>query len=281
MWHGYLQCQVRRPSLEVEPGPVLTPPYVSFNTFRTLLDWLKTEGVPLRLDRSYWHVKFSGSTGTQLMSALRFLDLLAGDRPSQDLENMAYAPPDERRVILRELMKDAYTAVPFDELDRATPAMVRRWFRSYPVDGHTLRKAISFFVNAARDAEMPMSNAVRKMAKTRATPTSLASREPSEPHRPGAQRAAARGQTARPVESAAGPIGADALRSGHTTIPLEGGGVVSLDLSVDLFRLSDRDRQFVLGLVDLARAYQERQAERGEEAADATEPETGSESTGV
>ena len=45
--------------------------------------------------------------------------------------------------------------------------MVRQWFRTYPIDGHTLRKAISFFVNAAREAEIPMSNAVRKMAKTK------------------------------------------------------------------------------------------------------------------
>ena len=25
----------------------VAPPYVSFNTFKTLLDWLKSEGVPL------------------------------------------------------------------------------------------------------------------------------------------------------------------------------------------------------------------------------------------
>ena len=36
----------------------LSPPYVSFNTFKTLLDWLRVEGVPLKLDRSFWHDKF-------------------------------------------------------------------------------------------------------------------------------------------------------------------------------------------------------------------------------
>ena len=57
--------------------------------------------------------------------------------------------------------------LPFDELDRATPAMLKAWFRAYPIDGHTMRKAISFFINAAKEAELPMSNAIRKMAKSR------------------------------------------------------------------------------------------------------------------
>ena len=103
-----------------------------------MLDWLRSEGVPLRFDRSFWQAKFSGSTGTQLVAALRFLGLLQDDRPLPDLESLVDAATDERRFILKELLKDSYATVPFDELDRATPAMVRRWFRAYPVDGHTL-----------------------------------------------------------------------------------------------------------------------------------------------
>ena len=68
-----------------------SPPYVSFNTFKTLLDWLKVEGVPLRLDRSFWHDKFSGSTGSQLMASLRFLGLLDGNNPLPELENLIQA----------------------------------------------------------------------------------------------------------------------------------------------------------------------------------------------
>ena len=243
---------------------VATPPYVSFNTFRTLLDWLRSEGVPLRMDRSFWQSKFSGSTGTQLMAALRFLNLLTGDQPSPDLEGIVHAPPDERRVILRELLKDAYTTVPFDELDRATPAMVRRWFGTYPVDGHTLRKSISFFVNAAREAQLPMSNAVRKMAKARTASGTGSPREGGDARRGGTAGAGARGHTAGQPERAASPGSDQAMGVGHSTIRLESGGVVRLHLSVDLFQLSDRDRQFVLGLVDLARNYEEQVAERRE-----------------
>ena len=118
----------------------ISPPYVSFNTFRTLLEWLRSEGVPLRFDRSFWQTKFSGSTGTQLVAALRFLGLLEGETPPSDLQVLVDATPEERRFILKEILRDSYRAVPFEELDRATPAMVRRWFRAYPIDGHTLRK---------------------------------------------------------------------------------------------------------------------------------------------
>ena len=109
----------------------------------------------------------SGTAGAQLVAALRFLGLLSDDRPLPDLENLVKTPQNEQRVILRELLKDAYSILPFNDLDSATPSMVRQWFGTYPIDGHTLRKAISFFVNAAREAEIPMSNAVRRMAKTK------------------------------------------------------------------------------------------------------------------
>ena len=235
-----------------------SPPYVSFNTFKTLVEWLKSEGVPLRFDRSFWQAKFSGSTGTQLMAALRFLGLLGGDRPLPDLESLVDATADERRFILKELLKDAYSAVPFDDLDRATPSMVRGWFRAYPVDGHTARKAISFFVNAAREAEIPMSNAVRKMAKSR-TPappglTRYKRQERSDVASPEADQHSRTPHSGPPVRA----TGLQGRPPSQTTIPLESGGTVTVGLAVDLFQLSDRDREFVLTLVDLIQGFQAR-----------------------
>ena len=61
-----------------------SPPYVSYRSFLTLLEELQ-RGVPAVIDRSYWGDKFSGSTGTQLMSALRFLNLV-------DANGSAYQP---------------------------------------------------------------------------------------------------------------------------------------------------------------------------------------------
>ena len=248
----------------VQRDPIAAPPYVSFNTFMTLLDWLGQEGVPLRFDRSFWHAKFSGTTGTQLTAALRFLGLLDGDRPLPGLEKLVQATAPERRVILRALLQGAYGHVPLEALERATPAMVRGWLRAYPVGGHTLRKAISFFVNAARDAEIPMSSPVRRMAKATGRTSSSDPRERASLTDQGilvrgtpeltqdAQLSRARTRKDSPLS--------------QTTIPLESGGSVSLGLAVDLFQLSDRDRRFVLELVALARDYQERGSAAAESA---------------
>lgn len=202
------------------------------------MEWLRSEGVPLRFDRSFWQTKFSGSTGSQLVAALRFLGLLRGDRPLPDLENLVEAAFDERRFVLRELLTDSYAAVPFDALDRATPAMLRRWFSAYPIDGHTLRKAISFFVSAAKEAEIPMSNAVR---------------EKQVVHRTAATHADERYQASavdRPADRTAPPLS-------RTMINLNSGGAVTVDLAVDLFHLSDQDREFVLKLVEHTRSYKQ------------------------
>ena len=51
------------------------PPYVSFKTFQTFLEFL-SEGMPNRIDRSVWLNKFSGSNGTQIMTAIKFFELI-------------------------------------------------------------------------------------------------------------------------------------------------------------------------------------------------------------
>ncbi len=230
----------------------MPPPYVSFSTFRTLREWLGEEGVPLRFDRSFWESKFSGSTGTQLVAALRFLGLLSLEQPQQGMERMAEASIVEWRLFLAGLLQDSYTAVPFDELPRATPAMVRGWFRAYPVDGHTLRKAISFFVNAAKEADLPMSNGVRKMAKSRPSrQSSLAASDRGDVRRTQTTFA-----EPRPVQTTRfEPVGS--AHANQTVVRLESGGTVTLNVAVDLFQLSERDRYFILELIDLTKRYTE------------------------
>ena len=51
------------------------PPYVPYRTFQTFLEFLFDEGIPDRIDRSVWGARFSGSSGTQLMTTLKVLNL--------------------------------------------------------------------------------------------------------------------------------------------------------------------------------------------------------------
>ena len=55
-----------------EKGRKHLPPYVSYRTFYNFIERLQ-QHMPSRIDRSYWGELLSGSNGTQLMAALRFL----------------------------------------------------------------------------------------------------------------------------------------------------------------------------------------------------------------
>jgi len=223
----------------------LSPPYVSFNTFKTLLDWLKVEGVPLKLDRSFWHDKFSGSTGSQLMASLRFLGLLQSNDPLPELENLLEAETDKKPLILKALIQNSYTFVHFEELHRATPAMLISWFKTYPIDGHTLRKAISFFISASIEAEFPISNSIKKMSKYRSKSKALETAPKPSQIIPQANFLSTEIDSIHTNKSAVN----------QSTINLESGGSLNLSIDVNLFDLSETDRKFVLSVIDLVKNY--------------------------
>lgn len=165
-----------------------SPPYMPYLTFRHFLQWLDAEGIPLRFDRTAWEKKYSGSTGSQLLTGLRFLGLLDGERPTPQLETIIEAKGEDREELLRDRIKDAYSPeVNFSELPRATVGMLDEWLKSYGIEGDTARKAASFFVNASKDLDIPISMPLRKLARNRpqGTPKRTGSKErgssPREP----------------------------------------------------------------------------------------------------
>ncbi len=225
-----------------------TPPYISFNTFKTLLYWLEKEGVPLRIDRSFWKEKFSGANGSKLMGGLRFLGLLDGDKPTKELEILVSSSlGDERSQIFVNILTKSYRNIPFEELARATPSMIKEWFRVYPVDGHTLRKATTFFINAAREAQIPMSNSIIKMTKSR--------RINSQQQIKSLNAASEEIATINKRNPAVNKLQDSETLRNSTTIPLSNGGTVVVDVAVNLFSLSEEDRSFVFSIVDLAKSY--------------------------
>jgi len=84
------------------------PPYVSYRTFQNFIDGLK-QRMPARIDRSYWGDRLSGSTGTQLMAALRFLRLIdAGGVPTDRLRRLVSTRGSQRTELLREIAYEAF-----------------------------------------------------------------------------------------------------------------------------------------------------------------------------
>ena len=145
------------------------PPYVSYRTFRNFVDGLQL-GMPSRIDRSYWGERFSGSNGTQLMTALRFLGLIdSGGMPMTRLTQLVYAKGSERSDILKQIGYGAYDFLMDKSLDPqvATYAQLEKaFYNAYEVTGDVARKCIKFFIELESDAGVPLSPLMVRKSKT-------------------------------------------------------------------------------------------------------------------
>ncbi|MDD5702995.1 MAG: DUF5343 domain-containing protein [Dehalococcoidales bacterium] len=146
-----------------------SPPYVSYRSFLTLLEDLQHEGLPSRIDRSYWGDKFSGSTGTQLMSALRFLNLIDSHGvPTSHLRELVTARGDTKCEVFKRIYQDSFSFITQCSLDtgNATYAQLEEVFNDfYQVDRDVARKCIKFFTELAGDAGVPLSPFITKKSK--------------------------------------------------------------------------------------------------------------------
>jgi hypothetical protein len=133
------------------------PPYVPYRTFQTFLEYMQ-DGIPARIDRSVWGSRFSGSSGTQLMTALKSLQLVdANGHPEPVLEQLVFAEGERRRALLRGLLEDYYKPVFRLDLARATKNQFHEAFRSFGAREGVLTKCEAFFIQAALSAGIQLS----------------------------------------------------------------------------------------------------------------------------
>jgi len=134
------------------------PPYVPYRTFQTFLEFLADEGIPDRIDRTVWGPRFSGSSGTQLMTALKVLALVDIEgSPTQDLDDLVHAEGESRRSTLRHVLERFYTPVFALDLTRASRGQFHDAFRSFGTKEGVLTKCEAFFIRAAQSAGIELS----------------------------------------------------------------------------------------------------------------------------
>lgn len=134
-------------------------PYISWKTFVAFLANMKgklTEQIDTSVLRS-----MSGTARSQLLSALRFLNLIAPDGTVKDsLKELseAYDTP-EWKAVLAAFLKRAYGGVIGDlNVAAATPAMLRERFKARGgVEGTTIDNAIRFYISGLKEADIPFS----------------------------------------------------------------------------------------------------------------------------
>ncbi len=149
----------------LERGQRRSPPYISYRTYRNFIEGFQ-QGIPARIDRSYWGDKLSGSTGTQLVAALNFLGLIdASGVPTSRLRSLATAQGEQRKNILRQVISESYSFLLHGTIDLQTATYAQLgdiFHNTFQLAGDVNRKCIKFFTSLAADAEMPLSPHITK-----------------------------------------------------------------------------------------------------------------------
>jgi hypothetical protein len=162
------------------------PPYVPYRTFQTFLEFLLEEGIPDRIDRTVWGSRFSGSSGTQLMTALKVLKLIDTEgRPAQDLDDLVHGEGEDRRSALRDVLERFYGPVFELDLPRASKGQFHEAFRKFGTKEGVLTKCEAFFIRAADAAGIELSKRITSgrhgASKARSAPTQTRPRAAAVP----------------------------------------------------------------------------------------------------
>lgn len=151
--------------------PRRTPPYISYSTLKTVLGNFQKDGIPPQIDRSVFP-KFSGGVQNQVILALRSLDLIdERNEPTHQLNDIVRAhETDAYAGVLRKIIQNTYPYVFSIDLMNATPAMFADTFKNnISAKEDVLRKCRTFFLNAARDAQISIGTRIETASFPRAS----------------------------------------------------------------------------------------------------------------
>jgi hypothetical protein len=210
--------------------------YVPYRTFKSAIELLEQHGLPNRIDRTLWP-SFSGVIQSQLIASFRFFHLITPDgTPTPRLETLV-REKDSRKANLQQMLKEAYPKLVAIDLTKATIGQFNDAMRKYELSPETTKKASSFFLQAAKDAALPMSKHI--LYKTRAVrkrkPVSASPRNGSTP-------------ASHITSLSTGPV---------RTIQLDGDVTLTMMTSADTFSMTKSDREFVSQLLDLLDRYED------------------------
>lgn len=142
-----------------QPELRILPPYVPYKTFRTFVDGLRV-AMPSRIDRSLMGT-MSGATQGQLISALRYLDLITENgAPTTKLKELAKAEGKLRQDVVKEIVDDAYVEVFKDDLVDVLSGTYRQLYEAFAATGatgDTIRKCIAFWLLMEKESNQPVS----------------------------------------------------------------------------------------------------------------------------
>jgi hypothetical protein len=133
------------------------PPYFAFKTLTNMIVKMEEHGPPTRVDRTFL-TGMSGAGQTQFIAGLRSLGLIEEDGAVSASLVELVSKPDERPALVGQLLRGRYPeAVELGRTNTTTGELVEV-FNGYGVQGDTARKAIAFYLQAAKYAgDVPLS----------------------------------------------------------------------------------------------------------------------------
>jgi len=212
-------------------------PYLPFRTFQSAIESLE-HGIPKKLDRTMWPSQ-SGLVQSQILMAFRFLGLVDQEDHPMDVLHAFVSVKETRPDTLQGLLIASYPDLVEHDLTKMTPKMIDDEMERYHVSGETKRKAVTFFLRAAKFAGMPMHPLLSSMVRNT-----------------GPRKRKAKRLFIPELHASADPVAENAKTPGSMkTVRLSNGGTVTLTISSDPFTLPSEDRQFIFNLVDMLQEY--------------------------
>lgn len=234
-----------------------TASYATFDTFLSVLNEFRAGGIPPVIDKETFEDK-SRHDKFQLLGAFKFLDLIDEyGKPTQKLEYLVNQV-EARPVAIKRLLELSYPVLfehGISELKRDT---LDKYLSDYNVNGETLKKARSFFINACRFAGIPLPPAITqrirkprtKKAETAVEPARDFFEQSDEQFEPDAKD-----ENMPPDTEDNGRV--EPQPSFVNTIILKSGGKLTLSAEVDVWKLDKEDRNLVFKLVDDMKDYEQ------------------------
>lgn len=135
------------------------PPYISFTTLLNLLDRMRDDdGAPPQIDKSYLK-GMSGGYQSQVLASMKSVGLIDKDGKVQDslTELVAAKDRDARVPLIAAMLQEFYPEPVRLGTIKATQGQLMDAFKEWGIGGDTLRKAIAFYLAAAKYADVKVS----------------------------------------------------------------------------------------------------------------------------
>lgn len=221
------------------------PPYLAFKTFWTFIEELASMPLPPRIDRSLMRSK-SGSDQVSLTAAMKSFGLIDNNLAVTGLRDLAATDEAGRVRWLSLEIRKHYAAQMKVSEENGTEQQLRDSFReSFKLESaDTLRKAMTFFLHAARTAGIETS---AHFPTTRSGSGS--------PGTPKPRRSTRRKPAVTAPKDESGQGGNLAVTGDVYTLTMKSGPVVTFAVKMNVMEASIEDRNFIFDIVDKLREY--------------------------